>query len=613
MTADSKNLVDDATRKNIDTWLEGDYDEKTKEEIRKLEEEDPQGLMDAFYTTLSFGTGGLRGIMGVGCNRMNEYTIRAATQGLANYIGLNNPSGETPAVFIGYDSRNNSPHFAMEAAKVLAGNGIKVYLSEQLRATPLVSFGCREKKCQAALVITASHNPPEYNGFKVYWDDGAQVLFPHDTRIIVEVKKVKSPLQVKVAAEDHELIEMIGDEHEQSFISITNTLQNYKEDNAGKGDSLSIVYTSLHGTGINIVPRVLNDWGFKNVHIVEEQKVPNGDFPTVSKPNPEEKEAMQLGINKLVELHSDILLGTDPDTDRMGAIVMHKGEPVFLSGNQISCILLYHLCEALTEQHRMPDKAAFISTIVSTDLFNVIAESYGGKCVDVLTGFKHIASQIRDWEASPDGLDFVFGAEESFGYLLGTHVRDKDAISACALICEAALQAKLHGKTLVDILHDIFHKYGVYADKLHTVNFADGKEGREEMKQIMTNLRGAPPTDFCGSPVVSVEDYLKATRTDLRTGNTETLNFPHSNVLLFRLENGNKIAIRPSGTEPKVKIYCGVKNGEISDLKAGLAHCEEEADKLIEEMSQKLTIVDVQESDTEEKKEESEEKEEGSK
>ncbi|MFT4552964.1 MAG: phosphomannomutase [Chlamydiales bacterium] len=604
MATDSKSIIDDATKKNIDSWLEGDYDEETKEQIRKLQEEDPQSLTDAFYTTLSFGTGGLRGIMGVGCNRMNDYTIRAATQGLANYINQNQVPGETPAVFIGYDSRNNSPSFAMESAKVLAGNGIKVYLSKQLRATPLVSFGCREKKCLAALVVTASHNPPAYNGFKVYWDDGAQVLFPHDSRIIIEVKKISSPSQVKIAQEGHELIEMVGDEHEESFVSVTNTLQNFKQDNSTKGSSLNVVYTSLHGTGINIVPRVLTDWGFKNVHIIEEQREPDGNFPTVAKPNPEEQEAMQLGINKLVELHSDILLGTDPDTDRMGAIVLHQGEPSFLSGNQISCILLYHLCEALSEQDRMPNRAAFISTIVSTDLFNIIAESYGGKCVDVLTGFKHIAKQIRDWESSPEGFNFVFGAEESFGYLIGTHVRDKDAISACALMCEAALQAKLHGKTLVDILHDIYHKYGVYADKLHTVNFAEGKKGREEMKKIMVRLREAPPTEFCGDAVALMEDYLKSTRTDIKTGVTETLDFPHSNVLLFRLENGNKIAIRPSGTEPKVKVYCGVMSKEISDLNAEILKCEKEASKLVEGMNTKLIAL---------AKEETVEKEESSK
>ncbi|MFT5318893.1 MAG: phosphomannomutase, partial [Chlamydiales bacterium] len=516
----------------------------------------------------------------------------------------NKVPGETPAVFIGYDSRNNSPSFAMESAKVLAGNGIKVYLSKQLRATPLVSFGCREKKCLAALVVTASHNPPAYNGFKVYWDDGAQVLFPHDSRIIIEVKKISSPSQVKIAQEGHELIEMVGDEHEESFVSVTNTLQNFKQDNSTKGSSLNVVYTSLHGTGINIVPRVLTDWGFKNVHIIEEQREPDGNFPTVAKPNPEEQEAMQLGINKLVELHSDILLGTDPDTDRMGAIVLHQGEPSFLSGNQISCILLYHLCEALSEQDRMPNRAAFISTIVSTDLFNIIAESYGGKCVDVLTGFKHIAKQIRDWESSPEGFNFVFGAEESFGYLIGTHVRDKDAISACALMCEAALQAKLHGKTLVDILHDIYHKYGVYADKLHTVNFAEGKKGREEMKKIMVRLREAPPTEFCGDAVALMEDYLKSTRTDIKTGVTETLDFPHSNVLLFRLENGNKIAIRPSGTEPKVKVYCGVMSKEISDLNAEILKCEKEASKLVEGMNTKLIAL---------AKEETVEKEESSK
>lgn len=588
MVTESKIQMDETTKKNIDSWLLGDYDDKTKEEIRKLQIENPNELIDSFYSSLSFGTGGLRGIMGVGCNRMNLYTVRAATQGLANYINKQTTSPLSPSVIIGYDSRRQSSLFATESAKVLAANDIKVYLFEDLRPTPLVSFGCRYKKCTAAIVITASHNPPEYNGYKVYWSDGAQVLSPHDKGIIDEVNKVQDLSQVKTTETDHQLIEKIGEELDKAYLQATNSLQHYPEENSSKGKDLRIVFSNLHGTGITLVPKLLKSWGFQNIAFVEEQKEPDGDFPTVTQPNPEETEAMRLGIEKLLEEQGDLLLGTDPDADRMGAIILNKGKPFIFNGNQIACICLYHLCEALTKKKKMPKNAAFITTIVSTDLFGKIVESYGKNYFEVLTGFKYIAGLIRDWENSSEDYEYLFGAEESYGYLLGSYARDKDAATACALISEAALHAKLQGKNLLDLLYEIYEKYGVYHEELHSIKFSESKQGREKMESIMKSLREFPPSEFNELPISIMEDYLSSSRTYLKTKQKEPLSLPKSNVLLFKLEDGSKIAIRPSGTEPKVKVYVGVVSQSFSTVEEGIASSKKHAESLMKSVSDKL-------------------------
>lgn len=588
MTIKDNSIIDETTEKNIETWLSGNYDEETKSVIQKLKKTDPQKLVDAFYTNLSFGTGGLRGIMGVGSNRMNQYTVRAATQGFANYINLQKDLPKNLSVFIGYDSRNFSSFFAEEVAKVFAANGIKAYLSKQARSTPLVSFGCRYKKCQAAVVITASHNPPEYNGFKAYWSDGAQVLPPHDKGIINEVRKIQNPDQVKIADKNHALIERIGEEIDHAYLSETFKLQNYPELNEKHGHSLKIVYTNIHGTGITIVPAILEKWGFNNLTFVEEQKSLDGNFPTVKKPNPEEEPAMEMGIAKLLKEHGDILLGTDPDADRMGAIVLHKEKPFVLDGNTIACICLYHICEALSEKGTMPEKAAFIKTIVTTELFRFIAESYGKPCFDVLTGFKYIAELIRKWELSSENYQYIFGGEESYGYLFGTHARDKDAAISCALICEAALHAKLEGKTLVDILHEIYRKYGIYFEKLHCICFPESKSGKETLKVLMEKLRKTPPQKIGNSPVNIFEDYASSTQINLKTSKQKKIDLPKSNVLRFFLEDGSKITIRPSGTEPKIKIYSSVSKKDFSNIEQGIEDCKHQIEQLLKDVDSLL-------------------------
>jgi len=391
-------VIDADTQKNIDRWLQGDYDSKAKEEIRRLQRENPAELLDSFYTTLSFGTGGLRGLIGVGTNRMNAYNVRAATQGLANYIATQTPKGERHSVVIGYDCRNGSREFSEEAAKVLAANGIEVFLYAALRPVPIVSFGVLYKKATAGIMVTASHNPPEYNGFKVYWDYGGQVLPPHDQGIIDEVNRITSNEMVKTVALSHPLVHEVNGEIDKAYLKAIHEWQFHPGDNHSHGKDLHVVYTSLHGAGITMVPAALTDWGFTTLTIVKEQETPDGNFPTVKSPNPEEHAALSLGIEKLKEVKGDLLLGTDPDTDRLGVVVMHEGKPFFFNGNEVACLLMEHICTSLKQTQSMPPKPMFIKTIVTTELFRKIAEHYGGTCLDVLTGFKYIGEKIAQWE-----------------------------------------------------------------------------------------------------------------------------------------------------------------------------------------------------------------------
>jgi len=473
-----------ATKETIKEWLEGDYDEETKESIRNLLKNNPQELVDAFYTHLSFGTGGMRGVMGPGPNRLNCYTIRASSQGLANYLHKHPPLGEKHSVFIGYDSRHNSSLFAEEAAKVLAANGIHAFLCKKLRPTPYVSFGCRYKQCSSAIMITASHNPSEYNGYKVYWSDGGQVLPPHDLGIIEEVKKIKSLPQVKrVDNSNHPLIEYVESQVDEAYFQAIEKLPLYPEENKKYGSSLHIIYTSLHGTGITLLPEALRRWGFTNFSLVEEQKEPDGDFPTVTLPNPEEKSALALGLQQMEETNGDILLASDPDADRVGLAVRHHGENHLLTGNQIASIMLAHICCALTEKKRMPKNPAVVKTIGTTELFQAIADSYKIPCFNVLTGFKYIAEKIHEWEEDPKGYQYLFGGEESFGYLFGTYSRDKDAIISSLILAEVALSAKKQGKTLVDLLHSLYKQFGVFHEELLSLKFPESKAGKEEMQK----------------------------------------------------------------------------------------------------------------------------------
>lgn len=574
--------MDPIAKKNIDLWLQENYDEQTKAEIRRLVAENPQEAVDAFYTNLSFGTGGMRGVMGVGTNRMNNYTIRAATQGLANYLKKEG-NNKSYKVLIGYDSRHHSREFAIEAAKVLAGNGIYVYIFRELRPTPLVSFGCRYKKCNAAIMITASHNPSEYNGYKVYWDDGGQVLPPHDIGIIEEVNKITDVNRIKFVKKiENPLIEWIQEEIDNAYLLAIMPLQNYPEECKKEGPNLRVVYTSLHGTGITMVPPTLKSWGFSHITFVKDQVIPDGDFPTAKYPNPEIPDTLKRGIQTLKQTNGELLIATDPDADRVGVVVNHHGSIVTLTGNQLACVLLHHLCETYDRQKKMPKRAGFVKTIGTTELFHAIVDDYGKKCFDVLTGFKYIAEVIRTWEEHPEnGYQYLFGGEESCGYLYGTNSRDKDAVLSSALVCEAAVIAKKEGKTLVDRLEDLFKKFGVFEEKLLSIEFEDTKEGKEEMSQAMEELRKTPLKEIYGIPVIAQEDYLNSVRiySDRRK---EPLLLPRSDVLLFWLQDRSKVMIRPSGTEPKVKIYCGVRKEMKNSMQETINECQKKADELLD-------------------------------
>ena len=543
----------------ISRWLNGPYDPETKAEIRRLQKESPEKLVDAFYKRLSFGTGGLRGLMGVGSNRMNAYTVKAAGQGLANYILKKKI--ENPSIIVGYDCRHNSRAFAEETAKVMAANGIKVFLYADLRPVPLVSFGCRFKKTTAGVMVTASHNPPEYNGYKVYWGDGAQVLPPHEEGIIEEVNKIESPDQVKQLANlNSPLIEDIHGEVDDAYLQTIKPLALWPEANHAKGPELKIVYTSLYGTGITMVPKALAEWGFSNLHFVQEQIVPNGDFPTTPSPNPEEKAALTLGIEKLKAIDADILIATDPDCDRMGIVAKDEKEPVIFTGNEIICLCLSHILESLTKQNRLLPKAAFIKTIVTTELFATIAKGYKSPCFDVLTGFKYIGQMMNEWEET-HAYDYVYGGEESYGSLFGTHARDKDAIIASALIAETALHIKLQGLTLKQKLHSLYKQYGIFRERLESLVFK-GKEGADKISRLMKDLRDKLPADFNGIKVVKIDDYQSQKTKDLTTGKESPIKLPASNVLVFWLADESRLVIRPSGTEPKIKLYGEVKDKE---------------------------------------------------
>lgn len=569
------DMIDLSTRQNIEAWLGSEFDEETRREIQHLLDTAPEQLADAFYKRLEFGTGGMRGLMGIGCNRLNVYTIHMATQGLSSYI-LKHPLPENcfrHKVMIGYDSRHQSAEFAEAAARVFAGNGIEAHLFTELHPTPLVSFGCRLRGCTAAIMITASHNPRQYNGYKVYWSDGGQVLSPHDSAIITEVNKVISPKQVKISIKPADpLIIKESKEIDQAYLAAITTLQLFPEDNQRFGDQLKIYYTPLHGAGIMLVPQALHLWGFTKVQIIEEQGEPNGEFPTVAYPNPEDPAVMDLGILALKKGSGDLLLATDPDADRLSVAVLHQNEVHLLNGNQIACLCLHHILQALSDQKRLPKRGACIKSLPTTELFSSIANDFGLACFNVLTGFKYVAEKIREWEKNPsDGYQFIFGGEDSNGYLFGTHSRDKDAIVCCALIGEIALQAKLQKKTLVDLLHQLTEKYGFYREGLLSIDFPDTREGKEQQQQAMKSLRSNPPSQFNGHRALILEDYQASKKTFLTDGKITLLKLPASDMLIFRLENEGKIIVRPSGTEPKIKIYGALKNGSQEELDALLA------------------------------------------
>ncbi|WP_026770586.1 phospho-sugar mutase [Asinibacterium sp. OR53] len=544
--------MDTAIQQRVNTWLEGNYDQATKDAIQSLQTTNPDDLADSFYRSLEFGTGGLRGIMGVGTNRMNKYTVGMATQGFANYLKKTYGSAEI-RVAIGHDSRNNSRFFAETTANVFAANGIKVFLFEALRPTPELSFAIRKLHCQGGVVCTASHNPKEYNGYKAYWNDGGQLVPPHDKNVIKEVEAITSVSEVKWNGGEAN-ISLMGKEMDNAYMDMVKGLSVYPDVIAEQHD-LKIVYTPIHGTGITLVPEVLSRFGFTNVTVVEEQATPNGDFPTVAYPNPEESETMSIGLKKAKAMDADILLGTDPDADRVGVGVKnHKGEWVLMNGNQTAILAFAYLIEARKSKGIAQPNDMVITTIVTTAMINELAKQNGVACYNVLTGFKWIAELIKEKEGKEN---YVIGGEESFGLMIGDQLRDKDAVSAVALLCEMAAYEKNQGRTLFDKLIELYIQYGFYYESLISIT-KKGMNGQKEIADMMEGYRNNPPKEINGVKVQQLLDYELQTGKDLLTGESWAIKLPKSNVLQFILEDGSKISARPSGTEPKIKFYFSV-------------------------------------------------------
>ena len=544
--------MNQAINQKIASWLEGNFDAATKDEIRSLQANQPDLLEDAFYRNLEFGTGGLRGLMGVGTNRVNKYTIGMATQGFSNYLLKTYPN-ESISVVVGHDSRNNSRFLAETTAQVFAANGIKVYLFEALRPTPELSFAIRQLQCKAGVVCTASHNPKEYNGYKAYWNDGGQLVPPHDKNVITEVEAIQSLEEVKWNGGDA-LIEIIGAAMDASYIAMLKTLSVYPEVIAAQSD-LKIVYTPIHGTGITLVPKVLDAYGFKNVHVVEEQATPDGNFPTVAYPNPEESETMRIGLEKAKALNADILLGTDPDADRVGiGVKNHKGEWVLMNGNQTAVLAFAYMMEARRAKGIAAPNDMVVTTIVTTEMINEVARQNEVNCYNVLTGFKWIAELVKEKEGKEN---YIIGGEESFGLMIGDQIRDKDAVSAVALLCEMAAYEKSKGRSLFDKMIELYMQYGFYYEHLISIT-KKGMNGQQEIASMMEGYRKQPPTEIAGMKVVTLLDYQLQLSTNLETGTQTKIQLPKSNVLQFVTEDGTKISARPSGTEPKIKFYFSV-------------------------------------------------------
>ncbi|GAB3237912.1 phospho-sugar mutase [Hymenobacter seoulensis] len=569
-------------QEKITTWLSDSYDTNTHTEIRDLiAQNQEEFLSDAFYRNLEFGTGGLRGIMGAGSNRMNRYTLGMATQGLCNYL-LQQFPGQEIKVAVAHDSRNNSKEFARIAADIFSANGITVFLFDALRPTPELSFAIRYLGCQSGCVVTASHNPKEYNGFKVYWNDGAQVVAPHDKNIIREVEAIQSVSEVKFQA-DESRVRLIGAELDEAYLARVKELS-INPAAIQRQHDLKIVYTPLHGTGITLVPKALAQLGFTNVHIVEAQATPDGNFPTVLSPNPEEKVAMQMALDQAKALDADLVIATDPDSDRVGiAVKDNVGEWVLVNGNQTAALLTHYLLSARKLAGKMTEKDFIVYTIVTSEVLGDIARHQGVKAYQTLTGFKYIAGIIRDLEGEEN---YIGGGEESYGYMIGDFVRDKDAISACAVLTEMAAVAKDHGRTLYQEMVQMYLDYGFYKEHLISLT-KKGQRGAEEIQEMMASLRATPPATIAGQPVVELRDYKTGKIRDMRTGLETETGLESSNVLQFILEDGSKISARPSGTEPKIKFYFSVRQPLASAVDFDLA------DRLAGEKIQRI-IDDMQ-------------------
>lgn len=566
-----------STQQKIDKWLAGNYDPAVKDEITDLQKKDAAALEDAFYKNLEFGTGGLRGLMGIGTNRMNKYTVGMATQGYANY--LKQCFKDEISVAIAYDCRNNSEFFAGITADVFAANGIKVYLFESLRPTPELSFAIRKNACKGGVVCTASHNPKEYNGYKAYWDDGAQMVPPHDKNVITEVEKIASVDDVKWSGGKENIV-MIGKEMDEAYLHMLKGLSVYPDICAAQHD-LKIVYTPIHGTGIMLVPQALAKFGFDNVHIVKEQSNPDGNFPTVVYPNPEETETMSIGLKHAEELDADILLGTDPDADRVGiGVKNHIGEWILMNGNQTALLAFNYMIEARKAKGLQQPNDMVVKTIVTTDMIGVIAKDNGVTCYNVLTGFKWISKLIKEKEGKEK---YIIGGEESFGLMIGDEIRDKDAISAVALLCEMAAYEKNKDRSLFDKLIDLYVQYGFYKENLVSVT-KKGMNGAKEIADMMEGYRNDPPQTINGAAVVQLLDYQLQAGKNLQTGESWTIDQPKSNVLQFILADGTKISARPSGTEPKIKFYFSV------NTKLANAAAFDETEKALDEKIGRIAV-----------------------
>ncbi|MGM0497136.1 MAG: phospho-sugar mutase [Bacteroidota bacterium] len=570
-------------KQKANKWLEGNYDEATKKQVKYLMENDEQELIDAFYKDLEFGTGGLRGVMGVGTNRMNIYTVGMATQGLSNYIKKKFTDLKLQKVAIAHDSRNNSRLFAEKAAEILSANGIKAYLFDKLRPTPELSFAIRHLECQAGIVITASHNPKEYNGYKVYWEDGGQIISPHDKNIINEVKKITGIDAVNFNG-DQNLIETISREIDNIYLENIKSLS-LNPEIIDKEKDLKIVYTPLHGTGVELVPKALEKFGFTNIIHVPEQDEINGDFPTVHSPNPEENAALEMAINKAEETNADLVMATDPDSDRVGiAVRTNKGKIEILDGNQAAALLVDYLISQWREKGKLKGKEYIVKTIVTSELLENIAEENNVETYNTLTGFKYIADKIKSLEGEKT---FIGGGEESYGYLAGEFVRDKDAVISCALLAEVTAFAKHEGNSLYDRLIDIYVEHGFYKERLLSI-VKKGKEGEEEIKQMMDKFRNNPPDTINGEEIMLIHDYYKQKTDDILSQIRTNIDLPKSNVLQYVLKDGSKISIRPSGTEPKIKFYFSVN--EKLDKRENFEKVDELLDNRIDNIIDSLQI-----------------------
>lgn len=576
--------IDPVVLERAEKWLDERFDVQSREEVQRLIDHDPASLTESFYRDLEFGTGGLRGIMGVGTNRMNKYTVGMATQGFANYLKQYFADEDQISVAIAYDCRHQSPYFAQVTADILSANGIKVFMFDALRPTPLLSYTVRHFHCKGGIMITASHNPKEYNGYKVYWDDGGQLVPPHDHNVIAEVQKIKDPDQILFNGDDS-LIEMLGEDFDQLYIETLKSLSLSPQLISAHAD-MKIVFTPIHGTAVRLVPLALQAFGFNQVINVPEQDAVDGDFPTVVSPNPEEPEALKMALDKAYETGAEMVMATDPDGDRVGIAVKDKnGRFVLLNGNQAASIMIYYILEQMKQKNRITGNEYLVKTIVTTELLPQMASHYGVDCYDVLTGFKYIAELIRILEGEKT---FIAGGEESYGYLVGDFVRDKDAVISCCMLAEAAAWAKDQGKTMYDLLLDIYMQFGLYHEKLLSIT-KKGKAGLEEIKAMMDRFRSNTPETIAGYKVVRVYDYRQAIVRDLDHGKEEELDLPISDVLQFLLEDGSKITMRPSGTEPKIKFYFGTTT-KLDDPEA-YEKVTAMLDRRIEEMVNDLDVL----------------------